>query len=110
VTTVWKFVVPIRATPEWVVVAMPARSEIVRVGQQDDLPVVWALVDRDAEELEARVLIAVPTGHDLHGQVAYLGSTEVHGRVVVHVFEDMAPEHTTAPMHWKRQTQEEDHG
>jgi hypothetical protein len=74
--------------PRWATVEMPRGAQIVRVGQQNDEVMVWALVDPSETAREVRRLLAAPTGWELNGHLDYLGTTEVErGRIVVHVFE-----------------------
>jgi hypothetical protein len=85
---VWKFPLSIGIAPPVADIAMPVGAEILHVGQQDDVPTVWALVDPGARATEARHLLAVPTGFELPFACDYLGTTHIHdGRIVVHVFE-----------------------
>jgi hypothetical protein len=90
--SVWKFKVPIGNRPSFETVMMPARSEIVHVGNQGDDVYAWAIVDAAETEPEKRRLGAFPTGFHVETQsAAYVGTTELYGgTIVVHVFEDMA--------------------
>lgn len=89
--SVWKFPVPQSFQPCAVDVVMPARSEIVRVGQQNDVPVVWAIVDPAETQPETRRLIVLPTGANSSEQLSYIGTTELYnGEIAAHVFEVMS--------------------
>ena len=46
--SVWKFKIPVGVKIDFESVWMPERSEIVRVGQQEDEVYVWALIDTAA--------------------------------------------------------------
>lgn len=90
---VWKFPVPQGPVPTIATVEMPEGAEIIRVGQQDDVLTVWALVNLRTTRKDARQLLAVPTGIELWGVLRYLGTTAVHDdEIVVHVFEAEAPD------------------
>lgn len=87
---VWKFPLPQGALSVWQEVTMPERSEIVHVGQQSHMPVIWAVVDPDTTLTEIRRLAVVPTGEDIGRPAQYHGTVHLHdGRIVLHVFEDM---------------------
>lgn len=90
---VWKFGVPLGERPGFEPVSMPVRSEILHVGQQHDNVFVWALVDPNEDDHEDRHLGAFPTGGSFQANAPlYHGTTAVYAvRIVVHVFEEMAP-------------------
>lgn len=85
--SVWKFPVPQGGQPHPVDVTMPARSEIVRAGQQNGTPLIWAIVGPTETQAETRRILVLPTGADSSERLHYIGSTELHDMVVAHVFE-----------------------
>jgi hypothetical protein len=88
-TAVWKYPLSLGPAVAWQEIEMPRAAGLVRVGQQGDVPTVWAIVNPHSP-LETRRLIAVPTGFELLGHHAYVGSTEIEGgQIVVHVFEEL---------------------
>lgn len=90
-SAVWKYEVKITGRPSDVIeIEMPARSEILRVGSQHDVPVLWALVNPHEDEREVRRILAVPTGYEVHERVHWLGAADLHaGEIVCNVFEVM---------------------
>lgn len=85
--TIWKFPIPLGAVP----IEMPRGARVLSVGQQQDQPMLWALVD-PAKDVERRVFLPLGTGHSLPDDVnvewEFLGTTHLRGgAIVVHVFE-----------------------
>lgn len=88
---IWKFPLSILPTTE---VDMPAGAKILRLGTQDNEPVLWALVDADpAVPKEPRRFAHVPTGQgivDEAGVMEYVGTYQIDlgpDEFVGHVFE-----------------------
>lgn len=84
---IWKF----ELTPDNNLYEMPKGAKILCVQTQNEKPMVWALVDPDAEK-EKRELIIIPTGAELFSNMAdnmlYIGTFQVGGgSLVFHVFE-----------------------
>ena len=65
---------------------MPIGTEILTVDTQNELPVMWALVNPDAP-MELRAFISIPTGKTFDGPLKkYIGTFFVDG-LVFHLFE-----------------------
>ena len=88
-TAVWKF--PLDPLNDLVDLTMPAGAEVLFVGVQFEIPMLWARVRTDAP-VERRRFRVAGTGHLLSGQdVGYVGSFMLrHGVLVFHVFEEVA--------------------
>lgn len=75
------------------VIKLPCKREILTVGTQESMPVLWALVDQDAmyEDVKIRMY---GTGHnmppDIH--IQYISTIFYHD-LVFHVFEDVSLRH-----------------
>lgn len=70
-------------------VSMPAHAKILKVGNQHDEVMIWALVD-DSEFHEPRYFELLPTGASFkeHPMSIYLDTVVTHGGGLVwHVFE-----------------------
>lgn len=80
--TVWKFAIPIQDS---FTVEMPAGATILDVGVAPDGPCFWALV-LPAGGSERRTFALRGTGHQVRGELRYVGSF-VHGAFVGHLFE-----------------------
>jgi hypothetical protein len=83
---IWKF----QLRPWESLVDMPADAELVSVGVQregsTEQAVVWALVDPTAPTVKRKVG-AVPTGGTVIGEAAYVGTFQIEGGLVFHVFD-----------------------
>lgn len=75
---VWKF--PIAPIVGVCPIAMPKGAEILHVAAQENKPVLWALVDPEAEK-EDRMVIGWITGApiEVHGPYAHLGTVLLDG-------------------------------
>jgi hypothetical protein len=84
---IWKYELQIKNLQE---IEMPIGAEILTVQVQDNLPVLWALVDVQAEK-ERRVIEVLGTGNNIHyGMGAsrkYISTFQTIGGFVGHVFE-----------------------
>lgn len=84
---VWKFPIEVGATE----VKMPRGAEVLHVGAQDELPMLWALVDVDAApEVRRFVLLATgePWRDDPSMVMIYQGTVLLFdGAFVGHIFE-----------------------
>lgn len=80
--TIWKF--PLAADG---LVRMPIGAEILSVQVQDGQPVIWALVDSDAET-ETRMFRVVATGQHFapRPEDRYVGTMQL-GQLVFHIFD-----------------------
>lgn len=73
-------------------IKMPKGAEILKCDSQNNVPVMWALVDRE-EELEEREFISTGTGHEMtfeknDGVLKFIGTTTHHsGTFILHFFE-----------------------
>ena len=83
--TVWKFQLPTEAEFS---LLLPKGAKLLHVGQQLNAPVLWALVDTDADS-EHRHFRLTGTGHEVEGDnLDYIGTTDImDGRIVLHLFE-----------------------
>lgn len=82
--TVYKYYLPLddKATVE-----MPKGAEVLYVGQIENSPYIWALVDI-AAPVEDRVFYWRGTGHPADGLGKYVGSVIFPGNYIVfHLFE-----------------------
>jgi len=79
---IWKFTISPNVLP-----IMPKGAKLLSVGVQMGDPVMWAMVDPDAET-EHRQIAVVPTGHmhvpDNH---AFVGTFQLPDGLVFHVFD-----------------------
>jgi hypothetical protein len=94
IRTVWKFEARFPATGGAFSISMPHRAEIVHVGldHKDELPVIWAVVDRTLPT-EERHFAAVWTGERLPDlRLHYIGTVCVErvGALVFHIFEALS--------------------
>ena len=71
-------------------IEMPKGSEVLSVGKQDRLPVIWVLVD-PSQPFETRNIVNVFTGRELAtaqgGLLRFLGTIQIEEHEVVHIFE-----------------------
>lgn len=88
--TIYKY--PIQVITENLLVVSKG-AEILTVQVQKGIPYVWALVDKDQENQETKIIEVFGTGHDIHdlmhGQTRkYIGTFQLHqGELIFHVFE-----------------------
>ena len=70
-----------------VTVYMPKGAEIIHVDVQRDAPAIWAVVDRDAEQVPMKFYLRV-TGQPFTGEEGkHIGSFQMSGgALVVHLF------------------------
>lgn len=68
--------------------AMPESAQVVHVGQQGGVVVVWALVDPDAPKREVTLRV-VATGEPFDGY--YLGTVQMPNGLVWHVVHGSRP-------------------
>lgn len=83
--TVWKFELEIE---DYQSIEMPKGAKLLTVEVQFGIPVLYALVNPDAEKVERAIRIA-GTGHSIvENNIEYIGSFQMHGGAfVAHVFE-----------------------
>lgn len=84
--TVWKYELGLT---ELDVIAMPKNARILHVREQDETACIWALVDPQETELEARSFCVYGTGHRIPNRLGeYIGTVHLMaGSLVFHVFE-----------------------
>ena len=68
-------------------VTMPAAAEILQVDDQFSELVMWALVDRDAQNTVSREIEMFTTGHPMDEAIRIYIGTVLIGSLVWHVFE-----------------------
>jgi hypothetical protein len=86
--TIYKYPVEIA---EYVKIDLPKGAEILTVQEQRNQPMMWALVDPNAEP-ETRLFGTFGTGHPLGNAIGvttkYIGTYQsAEGQLVLHVFE-----------------------
>ena len=83
---VWKYEVP--SSPGAFEKALPIAAEILTVACQHNRPVMWVLVDPDAEK-EYRSFFIAETGKSIdHAPLKPIGTVQLDGgSYVLHVFE-----------------------
>jgi len=86
--TVWKFELEITDTQS---IKMPKNAQILSIKKQNDVPVLYALVDTDNEK-ETRLFEIFKTGHEIMYDMGvtreYIGTYKMQNdRFVFHVFE-----------------------
>ena len=59
-------------------VRMPWGSTVVKVGIQDGLFCIWAMVDTDSLPVEVRRFVVVGTGHGLLDNMVHVGTVFEH--------------------------------
>lgn len=85
-SAVFKYAVQPRLAPT--TIAMPFGAKIIHVGQQNNVPMLWALVDPNADLTETRDFFASPTGTVVPDRSTYLGTAHLYGGdIVAHIFE-----------------------
>lgn len=69
-------------------IKMHASAELLCVGEQDGVPMLWAKIDTDQPILERRIAI-VGTARPIEQPIqAYVGTVSLHfGKAVLHVFD-----------------------
>lgn len=92
---IWKFPIPLNLFEQSMPKRLPFRldmpggAHVVHVGQQNNLPALWAFVDTEAPKVQTPFVL-VATGEKLQphdGQATYLGTIVFHGTErVAHVF------------------------
>ncbi len=84
--TIWKF--PVTVIGDLFGVPMPAGAEVLSMQLQNDVPVMWALVDDQAPTV-IRTFAMYGTGHPVHaGHGRFIGTFQtLGGRLVFHLFE-----------------------
>jgi hypothetical protein len=63
-------------------VLMPAKSNVVAVQAQHDVPQMWAVVDPDSPKVSLRFR-TVATGEPFGNEWNYVGTFQLHGGVLV---------------------------
>jgi hypothetical protein len=83
--TIWKF--PVEVTDEFTI-QIPRGGGVLSVQMQNDVPVMWALVD-DAVPMASRRFAVHGTGHPVpNDRNRFIGSFQMMGgRLVFHLFE-----------------------
>ncbi len=85
--TVYKYELPIADIAK---VALPEGAEILSVGLQGGLPMLWARVDTEVTGTEVRMVRLAGTGHP-HADGRFIGSMmSPDGALVIHAF-DLGP-------------------
>lgn len=87
--TIWKFA--LAADRDVQHVQMPIGADILHVAEQDGKPMLWAMVNPDADRRPRRIL-TITTGGDCTVQrvlsTQYIGTVLLHdGQYVVHYFD-----------------------
>lgn len=68
-------------------VAMPQCSRLLSVGQQDGVPVLWALVNTDFPQTERRIRI-IGTGNRISSVLGpFIGTVQMDSGPVWHLFD-----------------------
>ena len=89
--TIWKFAMPF---DDVATVMIPQGATMLSVGVQDEMPMIWAVVDSEAP-LTARRFRVAGTGHrlDLESTVQFIGTIQLeNGRFIFHIFEMLTNE------------------
>jgi hypothetical protein len=85
--TIWKYELKIDDLQN---VIMPIGAEILSVQMQNETPCLWALVNPDEKDTDARYIETFGTGHpvayDMGGTREFIGTYQTRG-LVFHVFE-----------------------
>lgn len=81
---VWKYEIDPDETP----IDMPLCAEILSVGFQGDILMLWALVDLDVD-LVPRKIYARGTGHNIRADSPIFIGTAFKDGLVFHVFEEL---------------------
>jgi hypothetical protein len=85
--TIWKYELKIDDLQN---VIMPVGAEILSVQMQNETPCLWALVNPDEKDTDARYIETFGTGHpvayDMGGTREFIGTYQTRG-LVFHVFE-----------------------
>jgi len=73
-------------------IIMPRGAEILTVQTQNEIPCLWALVNPEEKETDARFIEMVGTGHPIANDMAterkYIGTFQLYGGTLVfHCFE-----------------------
>lgn len=88
--TIYKY--PIQVITENLVI-MPKGADILTVQVQKGIPFIWALVDKEQENQETKIIEVFGTGHDIHELMhrqtrKYIDTFQLHqGELIFHVFE-----------------------
>ena len=83
---IYKYPLELVAHPQ--LVHIPGDATIVHFAMQGDIPTIWAIVDPHSSAREARNFVIRGTGHNLHEELQYIGTTQ-HGLLVWHLFEEI---------------------
>lgn len=74
---------------EKIIIALPAHSRILSVQTQHGVICLWAVVDTEERDVDARAFRIVGTGHPIpDGPLTYLATVQT-GAFVWHVFEEV---------------------
>ena len=79
---IWKYILAYPADG----LDMPSGAQILAVGQQRGMVVLWAGVDPDMPT-EHRNIQAIPTGGEINHPAAYHGTIQMPGGIVWHIVE-----------------------
>lgn len=80
---IYKYPAPIR---DDLTIEMPHLAEVLCVQTQNCEPQIWAAVDTSGP-MVARKFAWRGTGHDIAGCSQYIGTVQVFGNLVFHLFE-----------------------
>lgn len=86
--TIWKYAIE---TTDTQFIRMPAGAKILCCQIQAGEVNIWVLVDPEAEELHELCIRIFGTGHQIHQSqnLYYVGSYQLRGALVFHVFQDL---------------------
>lgn len=88
---VFKYSIPFIGLGQLVQITMSKEAEILRVGVQQENPVLWCRTDPYANDIVNRTFAVLATGqvvdHYTDGDYVYRGTFEVRTTLVFHVFE-----------------------
>lgn len=83
---VWKFNLSVQSELK---VSMPVGAQIISVQLQNDTPVMWAIVDTQAEK-ETKIFRVYGTGHNMPSMgLFYIGTWQEKSGFVWHLFEQL---------------------
>lgn len=71
-------------------IVMPKGAKVLSIMEQNETPMLYALIDTDAEGTETRVFRVTTTGEIFNAEDArFVGSVGLKGWYVAHVFEQL---------------------
>jgi hypothetical protein len=85
--TIWKYTLNLGTLPQEV--SIPVGSELLSVGEQEGVLVLWAMVDPGRrDDTEIRTISVVATDYDVpNGILRFIGTVQKESGTVWHVFE-----------------------